>query len=111
MLLFWNPKGADDQVTHSQLRLLVRLHSEAAKAKTAELRHADRFFGLELDKKIAVHEGRAKSVAAYGSITRGVQVDSTPTILIVNKQHKASTITGGVDAYAIEQAIEEARAG
>jgi hypothetical protein len=111
VLLFWNPKGADDVVTHDELQLLVKLHHEAGKAKTEEVRHADKFFGLELDKAIAVHEGPASSVASYGTITRGVQVFGTPTILIVNSHHQATTVTGGTDAYSIEHAIEEARHG
>jgi hypothetical protein len=109
VLLFWNGKGADDVVTHRALQLLVKLHHQASNAKVEELRHADKFFGLELDKAIAVHEGPAKSVASYGTITRGVQVYGTPTVLIVNSRHTASTLTGALDAYSIEQAIEEAR--
>jgi hypothetical protein len=109
VLLFWNPKGADDVLVHRELQLLVHLHHSAAKAKAEEVRHADRFFGLELDKTIAVHEGPASSVASFGSITRGVQVYSTPTIVIVNPKGQASTLTGFADAYTIEQAIEEDR--
>lgn len=109
IVLFWNRHGSDDVLVHRELQLLVRVHHVAAKAKAEEVRHTDRFFGLELDKKIAVHESPASAVATYGSVTRGVQVYGTPSIVIVGPSHKAEVITGFTDAYSIEQAIEEAR--
>jgi hypothetical protein len=89
VLLFWNKKGADDVVSHKALQQLMAKHHEAS--------------------KIAVHESPASAVASYGTITRGVQVYGTPTILIINKRHQATTITGSTDAFSIEQAIAEAR--
>jgi hypothetical protein len=110
VLLFWNPAGSDDVVVHNELRLLLRLHTIASKAKTEEFRHAEKFFGLELAKKIVVHEALASQVASYGSITSGVQIYGTPTILVINPRGQVITLTGVTDAYSIEQAIEEARA-
>jgi hypothetical protein len=88
VLLFWNPKGADDVAVHEALQ---------------------RFFAIEPDKHIAVHEASASQVTSFGSITRAVQVYGTPTILIVNRSGQVTTLTGLTDAYAIEQAIDEAR--
>jgi hypothetical protein len=110
VLLFWNPAGADDTVVHDELQLLLKAHTVASKAKTEAFRHAEKFLGLELDKKIAVHEALAGQVASYGSITRGVQIYGTPTLLVINPHGQAITLTGITDAYSIEQAIEEARA-
>jgi hypothetical protein len=112
VLLFWNPKGSDDVVVHNELQLLLKLHSAArsAKAKANEFRHAEKFFGLELDKQIAVHEAHANQVSSYGSITRSDQIYGTPTMLVINPKGQAITLTGIIDAYSIEQAIEEARA-
>jgi hypothetical protein len=110
VLLFWNPAGSDDVVVHRELQLLLKLHRIASKAKAEEFRHAEKFFGLELDQRIAVHEALASQVAEYGSITRAVQVYTTPTILVINPKGQAITLTGITDAYSIEQAIEEARA-
>ncbi len=110
VLFFWNPAGSDDMVVHNELRLLLRLHTIASKAKTEEFRHAEKFFGLELAKKIVVHEALASQVASYGSITSGVQIYGTPTILVINPHGQVITLTGITDAYSIEQAIEEARA-
>jgi predicted nucleotidyltransferase len=86
LLLFWNPQGADDVAVRSEVRGLAA--------------H---------EKKIALHEALAKQVATFGSITRGVQVEQTPTILIINKRGRATTLTGLTDAFSIEQAIAEAR--
>jgi hypothetical protein len=87
VVLFWNPKGADDVSTRNQLKRT----------------------GQQLRKKFAAFEASAKQVASFGSITRGVHVNQTPTLLVINKQGKVITLTGLIDAYALEQAIDEAR--
>jgi hypothetical protein len=86
LLLFWNPKGAEDAAVRNEVRALAA--------------HG---------KKIAVHEALASQVATFGSITRGVQVEQTPTVLIINKRDHATALTGLTDAFALEQAIAEAR--
>jgi hypothetical protein len=88
VLLFWNPKGADDVAVRQALQ---------------------RFVAIQPDKHIAVHETSASQVTSFGSVTRAVQVYGTPTILIVNRSGRVTTLTGLTDAYAIEQAIDEAR--
>src|SRR5262249_18286948 len=80
VVLFWSPKGADD--------LAVR----------AELQRAD--------SAIAVFEASPSEVTSFGSITRTVRIDQTPTIVIVNPHGRAATLTGLTDAYSIEQAID-----
>ncbi len=84
VLLFWNRRGTDDVAVQRAVQSLPR-------------------------HKIAVHYSSASQVASYGSITRGVQVYATPTILIVNRHGQTTTLTGLQDAYSIEQAIDEAR--
>jgi hypothetical protein len=79
VLLFWNPKGAEDAAVRNEVRAL------------------------------AVHQALASQVATFGSITRGVQVEQTPTVLIINKRDHATALTGLTDAFALEQAIAEAR--
>ncbi len=88
VILFWNPSGFDDQLVHEQVQ---RLGASAAA------------------KHLAVHESRAGEVTSYGAITRGLQVYSTPTILVIDPHGQAITITGVTDSYAIEQAIQEVR--
>ena len=56
-----------------------------------------------------VQEASASQVASFGSITRGVQVYATPTMLVINKHGQTIVLTGVQDAFSIEQAIDEAR--
>jgi hypothetical protein len=111
VILFWNPKGADDVADRAELRLLEAVHhlipalARRVPAVRAELKHS----GLELEKKFAAFEARADQVTSFGTITRGVQVYGTPTLLVVNPHGQVTTITGLTDAFAIEQAIDEAR--
>jgi hypothetical protein len=110
VVLFWNPKGADDRVVHEELQILLAAHHEAAvhpnKAEVEKLRQAK---GLELGKKIAVHYASASQVASFGTFTKTVQVYGTPTMLVINKSGAVTTINGLTDAFAIEQTIDEAR--
>jgi hypothetical protein len=85
LILFWNPRGSDDRAVHSEL---------------PAVQHA-------LGSKVAVHNSLAAQVGDYGTITHAVQVTGTPTIVIVNPQGHASTLTGLNDAYSIEQAVVE----
>jgi hypothetical protein len=110
VVLFWSPKGADDNIVHEELQILLAAHHEVAvhpnKAQVRKLRLAT---GLELEKKIAVHYASAAQVASFGAFTKTVQVYGTPTILVINKQGAVTTINGLTDAFAIEQTIDEAR--
>jgi hypothetical protein len=110
VILFWNPKGADDTAVHLELRLLEAVHHLISPvASVPKVRHELRAYNLELQKPFAAFEARAKEVTSFGSITRGVQVYGTPTLLIINKHGHVKTLTGLTDAYAIEQTIDEAR--
>jgi hypothetical protein len=87
LVLFWNPKGADDQKVHKELQAVSK----------------------KLGGKIAVHNAEASQVGSFGSITKAIQVYQTPTILLVNGKGVTSTLTGFTDAFSIEQTIDEAR--
>lgn len=86
-ILFWNVKSAVDRTVHGELGAV----------------------GHALGGKIAIHNATAAQVGSFGSITRAVQIYATPAILIVNTRGVASMITGLTDAFAIQQAIDEAR--
>jgi len=90
VLLFWNPLGADDTVVH---RAVQQVQAAARRSHHA----------------LAVHEATAAKVGEYGSVTRGVQVDATPTVFVINRHASAIVLTGIQDAFSIEQAIAEAR--
>jgi hypothetical protein len=90
LLLFWNPRGAEDTLVHGAVAQV-----QAAARGAHQL--------------LAVHEAAAAQVGEFGSVTRGVQVYATPTIVIVNPHAQATVLTGLQDAFSIEQAIAEAR--
>jgi hypothetical protein len=85
LIFFWNPKGSDDRAVNRSL---------------GQLPHGSR---------IAIDRARANAVSTFGTITRGVQVYGTPTLLVVNKKGEVTTLTGVQDRFTIAQAIEEAR--
>ena len=85
VILFWNRHGADDVAVQHALQPFTKA-----------------------GKRISVIETSASQVASFGSVTRGVQVYGTPTILIVNKRGQTTTLTGLQDSYSISQAIAEA---
>jgi hypothetical protein len=87
LVLFWNPKGADDVAVRKEVRAV----------------------GKKLGGKIAVHDAFANQVGSFGTFTKTVQVYGTPTILVINKQGAVTTLNGLTDAFAIEQTIDEAR--
>ena len=86
VVLFWNPKGSDDVAVH---RAVMSLGGK--------------------QHKVAVTVATPGEVASFGTITRGVQVYGTPTVLVIGKTRQATVITGFTDTYAIHQAIAEAR--
>jgi hypothetical protein len=48
-------------------------------------------------------------VGKYEAITSDVQVLTSPTVLVIGKDHKATVLTGFVDATVIRQAVGDAR--
>ncbi len=110
VILFWNPRGADDVVVRQELRNLAALHKILpASAAGPMLRRYLEHHNTKPQQGFAIFEASANQVATFGTITRGVPVNQTPTLLIVNPQGKAKTLTGLTDYYAIQQAIDEAR--
>jgi cytoskeletal protein RodZ len=84
LVLFWSPKGTDDVAVAHAVTSAVHGHVFAFRALATE-------------------------VASFGTVTRGIQVYGTPTLLVVGKSHQAKVLTGLTDVFSIEQAISEAR--
>lgn len=109
VLLFWNPRSAEDQVVHLSVALIAGVHeifeSLSSNPKTS---HQLKRSGLSLSQ-IAVFEAGPSQVASFGSFTRTVQVLQTPTILIVNPLGQISSIPGYTETRAINQRIGESR--
>lgn len=87
LVLFWNPRASDDAEVHAQVADVVRRQGG----------------------RVVAYEAEPAQIQEFGSITREIQVYQTPTLLIVNARHQVSTLTGYTEAFAIEQAIGEAR--
>ena len=85
MLLFWNSKSADD------------------KAVRAALKNVDRW-----DGRVSVQIASIRKIAKYGRISRGVDVEQSPTIVIADPDLRAETLVGYVDTTTIDQAVVDA---
>ena len=96
LVLFWNRKGAEDRAVRFQLQAL---------------REIERIFHAPQNQRYVLEEAGAKEVGSFGTFTRAVQVYQTPAILIILPNGKTTTMTGLTDAYAIQQAISDARKG
>ena len=84
-LLFWNGRSTDDH--------MVR----------AAFRHVLRFHGAVYTRVAPLH-----SIARYGRITRGADLEQSPTVVVVDRHLKATTLVGYVDADTINQAVVDA---
>lgn len=87
ILLFWNPQSVDDRAVYRQVQAAVHT----------------------LGSKTSVHYAHSSEVGTFGHLTEKVHVEQTPTILIINREQTASTITGLTDSFSIRQAVQEAR--
>jgi hypothetical protein len=87
VLLFWNPTAADDQAVRKELR--------SVKTRGA---------------KVYIASAPISQLARYAGITRGVQIVQAPTVVVVDGNRNASTITGYTDAVEINQAVSDALA-
>jgi hypothetical protein len=85
LIFFWNPKGSDDRAVNRELGKLPS------------------------DLRVAVDRARSNAVATFGTITRGVQVYGTPTLLIVNKKGQVTTLTGLQSTFTIAEAVRETK--
>jgi len=85
VLLFYNNRSADD------------------KAVRRALDKVDRYGGQAF-----VDAHWIKSVSRYQAITRGADVEQSPTIVVADRNLKAETLVGYVDDKTIDQAVVDA---
>jgi hypothetical protein len=85
VLLFWNKKSADDQLVHKALA------------------HVDRWNG-----RVSVQSASIKKISKYGRIARGVDVEQSPTVVVVDPSLRATTLVGYVDSDTIDQSVVDA---
>jgi hypothetical protein len=84
-LLFWNGRSADDHAVRSAFRHIETFHG-AVYTQVAPL----------------------DSIARYSRITRGADVQQSPTVVVVDRKLKATTLVGYVDSDSINQAVVDA---
>jgi len=84
VLLFWNPKASDDAAVRRELRSVK-------------------------GKSVFKHVANIKSVSRYSSITRGVNLAQSPTVVVIDRKLRATALTGFVDAAEIRQAVADAK--
>ena len=85
VLLFWSPKSADDRAVRKALAGIDR-HDGHVVAQAAHI----------------------KRIAAYQQITRGADVEQSPTVVVVDRDRKVQTLVGYVDRTSIDQAVTDA---
>jgi hypothetical protein len=85
VLLFYNNRSSDDRAVRRALS------------------HVSHYGG-----QVFVDAHWIKSVARYQSITRGVDVEQSPTIVVADRNLKAETLVGFVDGETIDQAVVDA---
>lgn len=86
VLLFWNPKAADDRVVRRELRTVGSRHK----------------------KDVVVHVANVKDIARYAPVTRGAQVEQSPSVLVIGRDRKATVLEGYSDRETIRQAVFDA---
>jgi predicted nucleotidyltransferase len=85
VLLFWSPKAAEDKAVR--------------KALTGIDRHKG---------KVLAQAAHIKRIARFGQITRGADVEQSPTVVVVDRNRKVETLVGYVDRRTIDQAVTDA---
>ena len=85
VLAFFNPKASDDRAVRRALADVNRWNGEVA-VRTADISRVSRF----------------------GAITRGVDVQQSPTVVVVDRNEKAELLVGFEDTLSIDQAVVDA---
>jgi hypothetical protein len=89
---------------HEVLALLFTNHRSADdRAVQRALRSVPRFGG-----SVFVHSAPLGTIARYGRITRGADVKQSPTVVVVDRKLRATTLVGYVDGVTIEQSVVDA---
>ena len=88
VLAFFTPKSADDRAVRRELKSVSRWSGE-----------------------VVVETADVARVSRYAVITRGADVDQSPSIVVVDRNEKARTLVGFQDSLAIDQAVVDAMRG
>ncbi len=99
------PKDVRKAVRNRKVLVLLFYNnrSEDDKAVRRELRQVNRY-----GNQVFVDAHWIKSVARYQLITRGADVEQSPTVVVADANLKSETLVGYVDAGTINQAVVDA---
>ena len=61
--------------------------------------------------KVLIVAAPVRQVSLYSASIRGIQVLQSPTILVIDRRHRARTLVGYTDSAEIGQAVDDALAG
>src|SRR5215213_6988891 len=86
VLLFWNPKAADDRMVRRELRSVGSRHR----------------------KEVVVHIADVKNISRYAPVTRGANVEQSPSVVVVGRDRQATVLEGFTDRETIRQAVFDA---
>jgi hypothetical protein len=85
VLLFWNPRAADDRLVRHEVKGVGR--------------HKGR---------VVVHVANVEDISRYTPITRGVEVQQSPSVVVVDRKLQGELLTGFTDRVTIDQAVSDA---
>jgi hypothetical protein len=88
VLYFWNSKAADDRQVRRELRGINRYNDD-----------------------VKVHVADVRRISRYAPITRGVNVEQSPSIVVVDRDLEGTLLEGYVDRVTINQAVRDAVGG
>jgi hypothetical protein len=73
-------------------------------AVRAALRHVNRYHGAVFVKRVSLAQ-----IAGYGPLFAKLQVNQTPSVVVIDRNLNGTTVAGYLDLVAINQAIADAR--
>ena len=85
VILFWQPRAAEDKAVRKALAGIDRHHN-----------------------KVLAHATHIKRVASYQQITRGAEVEQSPTVVVIDRNRQVTSLVGYVDRQTIDQAVTDA---
>jgi hypothetical protein len=81
----WRPMASDDKLVQRALR------------------HVNRYHGAVFVKKVSLLK-----LAGYGPLFSGLEINQTPSVVVVDRKLKATVVAGYLDVVSINQAIADA---
>ena len=85
VILFWQPRAAEDKAVRKAVAGIDRHHN-----------------------KVLAHATHIKRVASYQQITRGAEVEQSPTVVVIDRNRQVTSLVGYVDRQTIDQAVTDA---